>query len=78
MRFCVHENRDTIEFGTEDRARLEELIKAPLPLDVVQRVIELTLEKPPPDTTHWNGRAMEKGSCRKRTKIGCKNILQCG
>ncbi len=36
--------------------------KAPLPLEVVQRVIEMTLKKPPPDASHWSGRAMAKAA----------------
>ncbi len=32
--------------------------KAPLPTSTVDRVVELTLEEPPGETTHWTGRMM--------------------
>src|SRR5436309_2441380 len=32
--------------------------KAPLPPVTVKRVVELTLEAPPGEVTHWTGRAM--------------------
>ena len=32
--------------------------KSPLPAEVVQRVIDLTLAEPPDETTHWSVRAM--------------------
>jgi hypothetical protein len=32
--------------------------KAPLPTSTVDRVVELTLQEPPGETTHWTGRMM--------------------
>jgi len=34
--------------------------KAPLPTSTVDRVVELTLEEPPGEATHWTGRMMAK------------------
>jgi len=34
--------------------------KPPLPAEIVQRVIDLTLAEPPGETTHWSARAMAK------------------
>src|SRR5215213_10576111 len=34
--------------------------KAPLPAATVERVVELTLEEPPGEATHWTGRMMAK------------------
>ncbi|HEX6014884.1 MAG TPA: IS630 family transposase [Geminicoccaceae bacterium] len=36
--------------------------KAPLPAATVKRVVELTLEEPPGEATHWTGRAMAKAA----------------
>ena len=36
--------------------------KPPLPPEVVQRVIDLTLADPPGETTHWSVRAMAKAA----------------
>jgi Homeodomain-like domain len=34
--------------------------KPPIPTETVARVVALTCGKPPPETTHWTGRAMAK------------------
>src|SRR5437763_646568 len=36
--------------------------KAPLPAETVRRVVELTLEELPGETTHWTGRAMAEAT----------------
>src|SRR3954447_3694577 len=36
--------------------------RTPLPAAVIERVVELTLEEPPGETTHWTGRAMAAGA----------------
>jgi transposase len=40
--------------------------KPPLPAEVVQRVIDLTLTDPPGETTHWSVRAMAKAAGIRR------------
>ena len=34
----------------------------PLPAEIVQRVVELTLQEPPGEATHWTGRAMAEAA----------------
>src|SRR3990172_6042987 len=34
--------------------------KAPLPAEIVQRVVDLALSPPPGETTHWTGRMLAK------------------
>jgi transposase len=36
--------------------------KPPLPPDVIERVVEMTLAEPPGETTHWTGRALAKAA----------------
>ncbi len=36
--------------------------RAPLPAETVHRVVELTLQEPPGEATHWTGRAMAKAA----------------
>ncbi len=53
--------------------------RAPLPADVVQRVVDLTLEEPSGEATHWTGRAMAKAvgiSLRSVQRIWADHQLQ--
>ena len=36
--------------------------KAPLPTEIVKRIVDMTLAEPPGETTHWTGRAMAKAA----------------
>jgi transposase len=53
--------------------------KAPVPADVVQRLIALTCAEPPGEATHWTGRAMAKAmavSLRTVQRIWAAHKLQ--
>jgi transposase len=53
--------------------------RAPLPADVVQRVVDLTLEEPSGEATHWTGRVMAKAvgiSLRSVQRIWADHQLQ--
>ena len=41
--------------------------KPPLPVATIERVVKMTLAKPPGEATHWTGRAMAKAGVSPRS-----------
>ncbi|NVN87227.1 MAG: hypothetical protein HXX15_14200 [Rhodopseudomonas sp.] len=54
------------EFGTaefiDELTEIERKLKPPLPTGTVQRVVDLALEPPAGETTHWTGRMLAKAA----------------